>query len=733
MSGAGGEAASGRARFGTFGGVFTPNVLTILGVIMFLRLGQVVGQAGIQDALVIILCAKLITSLTAVSLAGMATNTRVQGGGAYFMISRSLGVEFGGAIGIVFYLAQAISVAMYVIGFTDALLHTFPSLEPLRAAIATTVNVIAFICVFVGAGWTIKVQYWILGVLCASLLSFYAGAVFDFSLALARENWPSAYTPGESFLTMFALFFPAATGIMAGANMSGDLKQPEKSLPLGTFAAIAATAVVYLLIAVLLGGGASRAQLQTDNFVMNGMAVLPALIVAGIFAATLSSALGSMMGAPRILQALAKDEIFPSIRVFARGSGKTNEPRFATALTFLVAQIAILTTDLDLIAPIITMFFMVTYGTLNLACFYEGYSRNPSFRPRFRFSHWSLSLAGAVGCAGAMLLMSPLWAAGAALAMWALYRHIARSSPLARWGDVQSGMAFEQVRGALLRLEEETYHPKNWRPTILALSGSVWNRYHLAEFGYWLAAGRGLLTFAQVVGGDVEDRMQVRERHERRLRRFIREHELAAFGVVVVEEDLLEGTKALLQCYGIGGVRPNTVMLGWSDDLQRLEQTARLLRLIRDFKRNLLIVKCEESRQPWAAPPGTIDVWWNTLRNGSLMLLLAHLLRQNAEFRHHRIRLLHVIENESGRAGMSEHLSRVSQKARIDADVEVMVASDIPAQIRGTSRQAAVTLLGFDPPDEGQAQYFSELYRKVVEHVDTIILVCGAGHVDLEA
>jgi hypothetical protein len=247
------------------------------------------------------------------------------------------------------------------------------------------------------------------------------------------------------------------------------------------------------------------------------------------------------------------------------------------------------------------MFFMVTYGTLNLACFYEGYSHNPSFRPRFRYSHWSLSLAGAVGCAAVMLLMAPLWAACSALAMWGLHRYIARSNPGSRWGDVQSGMAFEQTRGALLRLEQEVYHPKNWRPTILALSGSVWNRYHLAEYGYWLAAGRGLLTFAHVTSGAVENRPQLRERHERRLRQFIQEHELKAFAAVVAEEDLLAGTKALLQCYGIGAVRPNTVLLGWSDDLQRLEQTAHLLRLVRDFKRSLVIVKCAEGREPWTA------------------------------------------------------------------------------------------------------------------------------------
>jgi amino acid transporter len=725
--------ASKSARFGTFEGVFTPNVLTILGVIMFLRFGQIVGQSGLRDAVIIVLCAKLITSLTAVSLAGVATNTRVKGGGAYFLISRTLGPEFGGAIGVVFFFAQAISVAMYVIGFTEAFTQAFPAAQPYRSLVATAVNVVVFVSVFIGAGWTIRLQFGILGVLGLSLLSFYAGAALHFSPAIALANLQSGYTPGENLFTMFALFFPAATGIMAGANMSGDLKDPDRSLPVGTFGAIAVTGVIYLSMVALLGGVAPRDELIGNHFIMNDIALVSVLIVAGVFAATLSSALGSMMGAPRILQALAKDEIFPSIRWLARGSGATNEPRLATAVTFVIAQGAILAADLDLIAPIITMFFMVTYGTLNLACFYEGYSQNPSFRPRFRFSHWSLSLAGAVGCGVAMLLMAPLWAMVAVAAMWALYRYIGRIEVRARFGDVQSGVALQRVRKALLRLEEENYHPKNWRPMILALSGGVWNRYHLAEYGYWLAAGRGLLTFAQVATGELEDRVQLHERHQRRLRQFIQEEELDAFPVVVIEKDLVTGVKSLLQCYGIGGVRPNTVMLGWSEDPARVEAIGRILRLLRDFRRNIVIVKYEEVRERWVPPSGTIDVWWNKRHNGALMLLLAHLLAQNREFNRHRIRVLNVVADASASEGVTQHLGRLLQNARIEADVEVIVSDDVVGAMRARSREAAVVFMGFDPPQAGSGQVFADHHYRVMEDLDTVILVHSVGDVDLEA
>ena len=304
-------------KYGTFGGVFTPCTLTILGVIMFLRLGQVVGQSGILNALLIILGAKTITVLTGFSLPAVATNTRVKGGGAYYLISHSLGMEFGGCIGILFFLAQAIAVSMYIVGFTEAFFETFPGISWSFSTVASVVNIITFVCVFIGAGWTIKVQYGILAILLLSLVSFFAGVIPDASLATLKEAFRPAYLPGESFFTMFALFFPAVTGIMAGANMSGDLKDPRRAIPLGTFAAIVFTGLIYLAMALVLCASRGQEVLMTNPFVVKEAAWFPVFITAGVFAATLSSALGSMMGAPRILQALARDEIIRSTRFFA--------------------------------------------------------------------------------------------------------------------------------------------------------------------------------------------------------------------------------------------------------------------------------------------------------------------------------------------------------------------------------------------------------------------------------
>jgi amino acid transporter len=232
------------ARFGAFGGVFTPCTLTILGVIMFLRFGEVVGNAGVWSGLVIVLLAKAITTLTALSLSAISTNTRVRGGGAYFLISRSLGVEFGGSIGVVFFVAQATSVAMYVIGFTEALVAAFPAAELSPGLVATLVNIVVFACVFGGAGWAIKVQYAILALLGLALGSFFVGVWVGASWEQLSENLAPDYGIGKDFFVMFALFFPAATGIMAGANMSGDLKKPGRAIPLGTLASIGVTAVI---------------------------------------------------------------------------------------------------------------------------------------------------------------------------------------------------------------------------------------------------------------------------------------------------------------------------------------------------------------------------------------------------------------------------------------------------------------------------------------------------------
>lgn len=733
-------------KFGTLGGVFTPCTLTILGVIMFLRFGQVVGQAGVLYAIAIVLISKAITLLTTLSLSAIATNTRVKGGGAYYLISRSLGVEFGGAIGVVFFLAQAISVAMYVIGFSEAFADAFQLDASQIVLVATIVNVVVFVCVYIGAGWTIKVQYFILAILVAALVAFFAGAGQAFEWSQLQNNMTPHFAPGQNFFTMFALFFPAVTGIMAGANMSGDLKRPAKSIPRGTLAAVAVTGVIYLAQAVMLGGARSHEELIANNLVIKTISTSPLLITAGVFAATISSALGSMMGAPRILQAFGRDDVFKFLKFFAAGTGRSNEPRRATVLTFLIAQVCILMGDLNAIAPVITMAFMITYGTLNLATFYEAITGNPSYRPRFRWSHWSTSLLGAVGCVSVMFLIDPI-AAGISLAcMVGLHWYISLHEIEARWGNIHSGLVFERARRNLLKLEDELYHPKNWRPIILVLSGGAWTRSHLAVYGHWLTAGRGILTLAQVIQGNVEDMLKRRENQEVLLRRFIVDQELQAFPAVVVAPYLSDGIESLVQCSGLGGLRPNTVLLGWPNDAERAETFGSSLRLISSLDRSIVAVRFREGALPeeseeavvdgdaaWDVEGETVDVWWRGMQNGELMLLLAHLLTQNPEWRTRPIRVLRVIESEAGLSNVTTHLESLIQTARIAATAQVLVSDNVSGTIQSVSGDAAVVILGFEAPVEGAEMSFYDNMERMAGPLERVILVDSAGGMQLES
>lgn len=720
-------------RFGTFGGVFTPCTLTILGVIMFLRYGQVVGQAGLIQAIFILLVAKSITLFTAFSLSAIATNTRVKGGGAYYLISRSLGVEFGGAIGVVFFLAQAISVAMYVIGFSEAVVFVFPALAESSTLVASLTNIAVFIMVFVGAGWAIKLQYGILAILAAAIVAFLLGAARVFDPEILSANLVSHYD-GESAATMFALFFPAVTGIMAGANMSGDLKNPGRSIPKGTILAIVVTTLVYAVMAIALAGSRSAAELQADNQVVRSLSLSPLLVTAGVFCATLSSALGSMMGAPRIIQAFARDRVFRWLNFLGKGSGESGEPRRATFLTFCIAQACILVADLNAIAPVITMFFLITYGTLNLATFYESVVQNPSYRPRFRLSHWSTALLGFAGCLVVMFLLAPVWAAVSILLVVGIHWFIGFLEIEARWGDLRSGVLFERTRRSLSQLERELAHPKNWRPIILALSGASWSRVHLAVYGHWLAAGHGILSLGQVIQGDLDDGLERRAKQEQILRDFIRKQDLEAFPAVVCAPSVGAGIESLVQCHGLGSLRPNTVLIGWPRDESRAEQFPKILRQVGDLGRSLVVVRCvPEPENPLEVPHGTIDVWWRGKKNGALMIMLAHLLSKNDGWRTRRVRLLRVVANAEAEQDVRRHLDELIESARINATSQVVVSDEPIVAIQETSRYSAVVFLGMETPTvENEGSFYRDM-EKLAGPLPRVIYAYSSGEVIVDS
>ncbi len=722
-------------KFSTFAGVFTPSLLTILGVIMFLRFNTVVGYAGLWHALAILALGKLITLITGLSISSIATNMRVKGGGPYYLISRSLGAEFGGVIAICFYLAQTVAVTFYAVGFTEAVVAAFPGIGIPFREVATLTNVAVFICVLIGAGWTIRVQYGILAILGLSLLSFGAGAVLGFSPGILRANLEPAWTRGFTFFTTFALFFPAVTGIMAGVNMSGDLENPSRAIPRGTLGAIGVAALIYALIAFLLAASVPRGTLLGSGFVMKDRAVWGPLIYAGVFAATLSSALGSMMGAPRILQAFARDNIFRLFKPFARGSGPSGEPRRAIILTFVIAQLGIWAGDLNTIAPVITLFFLITYGTVNLACFFEIVSRNPSFRPTFRLNHWLAALVGALGCLAVMFLINFLWAAAAIAAATILYVLIARAQILVKWGDVDSGVAFQRARNALLRLELERYHPKNWRPSILALSGGAYNRVHLAAYASWLTQASGIVSIAQVIRGNLDTLLERQREAETLLRKFIREEGFDAFPVVVVDENIHAAVQGLLQCHGLGGLRPNTLLLGWSRDPANADAFAGLLNLARRMGRNIVIVanKPRADAEGAGVPPGAITIWWTNDTNGALMLLLAFLLRKNPEWRAKPLRILRTLPPKGDAASVAREMREMLVSARIEAELVVLPTESERDAVREAMQPCAVLFAGFDPPEKENARLYLAALGQTADLPGDVLFVYSAGDVSTEA
>ena len=387
-----------------FGGVFTPSILTILGVIMYLRFGWVVGNVGLGGTLVIVTLAPSITLLTALSVGAIATDQRVRTGGAYYMISRSLGIETGGAVGIPLYLAQGLSVALYTVGFAESLTGAFPSLNARIVGIVTTLAVAAL--AIVSARAAIRAQYVIMALIALSLLSLVFGSGLEG--VEPQGLGPSTLEQPENFWVVFAVFFPAVTGIMAGVNMSGDLEDPSRAIPTGTFLAIGIGYVIYMSLPVLLALRVDTQSLVSDPLVMRRISLWGTAILLGVWGATLSSAVGSILGAPRVLQALARDGILPRwLSWLGKGSGEDDSPRAGTAFTLGIALVAVWFGDLNLIAPILTMFFLTTYGVLNIAAGIERFLGSPSFRPRLRV-HWIFSLLGAAGCASVMFLINPL-------------------------------------------------------------------------------------------------------------------------------------------------------------------------------------------------------------------------------------------------------------------------------------------------------------------------------------
>ncbi len=725
-------------QFGMFGGVFTPSILTILGVIMFMRTGYVTGQAGVLAAVAILVISKSITFLTGLSISAVSTNTKVEGGGAYFLISRSLGAEFGGAIGLALFLAQALSVPFYILGFVEAMTTTFPEMTEdfLLLGVVTTVGLFAIN--YVGAGWAIKAQYGILSVLVLAIVTFLGGAILEFDPELVRQNWEPVYGGDTSFWVIFAVFFPAVTGIMAGVNMSGDLAEPEKSIPKGTLLAILVGFVVYFLQIVITGGSTPRTELvgaPYDSLLNQSLFGASFFVVGGVFAATLSSAIGSMLGAPRILQALARDDIFPGLGFFAKGTAEGDEPRRGLWLTlFMTLGVLFFAGNgagggaLNAVAVVLTMFFLFTYGMTNMAAFIEQFSRNPSFRPRFRYFHWTTALLGAVGCFGVAFLINPLAAVVSLLLVSVVFVFVSRRVLETSFGDARRGFYYERVRRNLQKLRSHPPHPKNWRPTSIVLSGNPATRLTLTHYANWIESGRGIVTLANVLEGDFHDNVRKRREAKAELEAHIREHDVQAFVEVIVAETFDSGLSVLLQSHSIGPLKPNVMLVGWPNQPSDPVMWVRHLRLALELEMSPVIVV---DRGLPEKQPKRIDVWWRGQRNGSLMVILAYLMTRSWTWSRAELRLLKMLEPGESVEHATEQLASLIEAARIEADHLVVPSGDFNDMLKKHSSDADAVFLGCSPPPDEGAADFHAFYSELVEGLPTTIIVSSAGQADL--
>lgn len=689
---------SRQGTLGTFAGVFTPSILTILGIILFLRMGFVVGNAGLTRSLVIIAIATAVSALTSISLAAIATNIEVKGGGDYYLISRTLGVEFGGAIGIVLFLAQSVSVAFYAVGFGEVTADVVGIESPVGIQLIAAGAVLAlFVLAWAGADIATRFQFVVMAVLIAALVSFYAGAFGTAESTMLSEGLsPAAGALG--FWAVFAIFFPAVTGFTQGVSMSGDLADPARSLPRGTFAAVGISTVVYVTVAILLAAAVPQTALIDDTGqAMRDVGLIGPLITLGVIAATLSSAMASFLGAPRILQSLAADRVFPVLHVFAKGHGPTSNPRRAVLLSLGIALLTLGLGGLNAIAAVVSMFFLISYGMLNYATYWEARANSPSFRPTFRYFDQRLSLAGAAISLFVMLAINALAGAIALIVLFSIYQYLSRRRRIDRWADAAPSHSFQRAKESIRALSHEEMHARNWRPQVLAFSADPNRRKRLMQFGSWLEGGSGLTAVFRIMQGKGALMRRERDQEQERLEREISDLGLDVYGRAVLAADGMEALPVVIQSFGIGGLGANTALFGWPENA---EQERRLLyvRSLRDVARlGVNIVAMSSDEQRWGAMAGRdrksrrIDVWWNDDDSSRLAVLAAYLFTRTPDWAHSAIRVLTSAPADEASAARSA-LSHLLTEARIPAQTTCLIDADART-IVNTCADAAIVMV----------------------------------------
>lgn len=697
-------------RFGTFQGVFTPVLLTILGVIMFLRLGWVVGHAGLLGAVAIILSASAITTFTALSMSTITTNIRIGSGGAFSIISQSLGLEVGGSVGIPLYLCQALAVAMYIFGFRAGWLTLFPQHSTLLVDLGTFLVLMAIS--LISADLAFRVQYVLLAILAGSLMSVFAGLLK--MPVLQQPELLGTFTEAPPWM-VFAVFFPAVTGIMAGLNMSGELQDPRESIPKGTLWGIAVSTAIYLGLACWCAFMASPQELVSNYTVMLDKAFWRPAVVAGLLGATFSSGLTSLVGAPRILQALGRHNVVPKSIWFSRQSAN-GEPRNALLFTGLIVLAALLLRRLNVIAPLITMFFLIAYGMLNLVTLLEQRLGLASFRPLLKI-HPLIPFLGALGCLLTMLVLNPFFSLLAGGVVVGTYLTLYSGRLKAPQGDLRSGLLVSLAQWAAKKVAGLPGSDRAWRPILLVPVCNVTEAKSEYTFLKNLAGGQGTILLVGLLSETSAAEMEVQLPE---LAQAFRNEGIYTSVTVVDALSPAAGVTSTFQALQGAFFRPNVLFVRLPKDPDSDQAWDATIHRAR--RSGLGVLLFHEHPEAALGYEQAINVWirdqspdWSLsmdLGNKDMSLLTAILI--NTGWRG-TVRVVCSVADPSNRPDALKFLEDLLSLARLK-EVEIVVVAGPFKESLCKAPQADLNILGL--PEENALEFV----REIVELVPTSLV-----------
>ncbi|XP_051943632.1 solute carrier family 12 member 9-like isoform X1 [Hippocampus zosterae] len=644
-------------KLGVVFGVVIPTLLSMFSVVVFLRIGFIVGQAGLYQTFTMFFVAYIIITMTVFSICAISTNGALDAGGAYYMISRALGPEFGGSIGIMFFFANVCGSALYILGLVEAIMSAFGVPEASESVAVfgashrvlpsgywwsllygTALLLICFFVCLIGAHIYAKAIFVIFVIVTTALASIF-GSFFavdprmvmlpdsSFMNASAQITanytglrvhtlegnlWASYtvdYTTGTmmSFATVFAVMFNGCTGIMAGSNMSGDLKNPSFSIPRGTLAAVFTTFVTYNMLSLLAASSCERAILQRDYSFLGAINVWPPLVTVGIYSSAMSAAMSNLIGASRVLYALSKDDLFGGVLALARKTSRSGNPWASVLASWLLVQVVLFAGKLNTIAGIVTIFFLLVYATVNLACLALEWASAPNFRPSFRCFTWHTCSLGILGCLVMMFLINAIYAFASIAFMLLLLMLIHYLGPISNWGYISQALIFHQVRKYLLMLDVRKDHVKFWRPQVLLMVANPRSCVGLITFTNDLKKS-GLYVLGHVKLGLLDERPSdpLQSCYDSWLS-LVDHLNVKAFVNLTLADSVRHGVQHLLFITGFGGMRPNTLVLGFYDDCPPQDHLQEKVILPPDHSLDAVCPNKDPGEPPFAFFPNVRD------------------------------------------------------------------------------------------------------------------------------